>query len=226
MASVGVAFVLRGGGLQQRPEQRAVTLQHAQLARLRFIGWPCACRTRRMGRKQLFAQQVEAILVVLVDEAAERPREQRAARHAQHGGGGEVGLSDQPGFAEGDIAHRGQVVEREIARPLDVQRHLRLAQLLVLQLQLDLVYAQVVQHRARGFGRQRIDLLQRRVGLFPEGRLGPLAQRRPCLPCALSKCACWQCAGRIRRRGRAWRVFILAGHGAPPVVARSVVAIA
>ena len=113
------------------PEDRAVRLQQAQFKVLR-LG----------ARKKLFTLLVVEILVILEDEVGERPVEQPATSHAEHLHGGEVGLLDQPRLADGDIAHRGQIVEIEVARPCGFEIHLRPAQLLILHLQLDLMHAQ------------------------------------------------------------------------------------
>ena len=128
------------------------------------------------GRKDLFVAQVVAVHVFFVDEPGERLFDQRAAGHAQQGGGGEVGFQDQAVLAEGDIAHGRQVVEVEIAGAGDVQCRLGAAQFLVLALQLDLVNAQLVErllHFRRSEGREGF---RRLGGVLPGGRFGLLAR--------------------------------------------------
>ena len=56
-------------------------------------------------------------MVFFENEAGKRLSDQSASGDAQQGGGGEVGLQDQPLFADRDIAHRRQVIEVEVARP-------------------------------------------------------------------------------------------------------------
>lgn len=82
--------------------------------------------------------------VFLEDEARDRLSDQRAACRAQQVGGGQVGLPHQALDAQGAIAHGRQVIQVEIAGARQVQRRLRMAQLLVLHLQLDLLLAQGV----------------------------------------------------------------------------------
>ena len=54
------------------------------------------------------------------------------------------------------VANRGEIVEVEVIRQGVIERRLRAAQLLVLQLQLDLVYLQFVKHRAGRVGRHSL----------------------------------------------------------------------
>ena len=112
-----------------RPEDRTILPDQPQLALLAFA-----------GRPEVPLVQVVNVLVRLEDEAADRLLEQRAAGRAQQAGGGGVGLQDQPLLGQGDVAHRGQVIKVEIARPFGFDQRLRRAQFLVLHLQLDLVY--------------------------------------------------------------------------------------
>ena len=73
--------------------------------------------------------------------------------HAEHLGGSEIRFQNQPLLAEGDIAHRRQIVEVEIARSSGLQLHLGPAQFIVLHLQLDLVHPQFMERLPRFFGR-------------------------------------------------------------------------
>ena len=107
--------------------------------------YPHLARLGFAALEELFAATVVDVRVFCENEPGEWLLDQRAPGHTQQGSGGEVGLQDQAVIAEGDIADRRQVVEIEIACPHGVQFHLRPPQIFVLHLQLDLVYAQVVQ---------------------------------------------------------------------------------
>ena len=104
--------------------------------------------------------QVVYVLVGIDNEMGDRLLDQRASGNAQKGGGGEVGFQNQPLFAERDIADRRQIVEVEITRPRGVQFLLRTAKFFVLDLQLDLVHAQFVEHPPDFFGRQGLDVFR------------------------------------------------------------------
>ena len=106
----------------------------------------------------------------------ERLLEQRVRGLAQQGAGGAVGFQDQPRGADGEVAHRGLVVEVYIARPLGVQGRLGLAQFLVLQLQFNLMHAQFVEHLLGGRRRQGLKAGQCRGGLCLGSGFGLLAQ--------------------------------------------------
>ena len=170
--------VLHDAGRQIGPEWLAVWLHQAQFAQRRLV----ACRLvacRLVACKELLAHAVVDVLVILEDATGQPLADQRAPGHAQQGGGGEVGLQDQPPLADGAISHRRHVVEVEVTFPRGFQFQLRPAQFLVLHHELDLVYLQFVQHLPHCFGREGRELLRRQVGFFLECRFGPLAQRLP-----------------------------------------------
>ncbi len=81
-------------------------------------------------------------------------------------GDGQVGFQDQPLLTEGVKADRRQIIKVEIARPRSFQFSLRTAQLLVLQLQFDLVHAQIVDQPLDVFGRQGFQVFRRPGRLF------------------------------------------------------------
>ena len=147
------------------PARRAVGFYHPQLARLRVA-----------GREEGFAHEVENILVCRKDRLGDPLVGQLAPWPAEQGGGREVAFLDQPRFADGDIADRGHIEEIEIAGTRGVQRCLRLAQLLVLHFQLDLVDEQLVQHPGIVLRIEPDALLRRPAGIcqgeFGDDRLG------------------------------------------------------
>ena len=145
-------FVPAGGVRRRRerhlhPELRAVTLYHAQLASL----GSAACQ-------QLPAAQVVGVLVFPEDIAADRLVCQCAARGQQQVRRMQIGLQDQPAFADGAITYRRQVIQLEVTRACGLQVVLRTTQLFVLHLQLDLVHAQFMQRAPHCVGRQRLGI--------------------------------------------------------------------
>ena len=80
------------------------------------------------------------ILVLGSDEAGQVLLDQVRSRHPQEIARGQIGFQDPPLLVHGEVADRGQLVEIEVASPRGLELLLRLAQLVVLHLQLDLVY--------------------------------------------------------------------------------------
>ena len=140
---------LHGGGGQMRPEHRPVIFSHPQIARPRFPDF-----------KDLLAVQVVDVLGLPGDEPAEKLLDQSASVRAQQGRSGKVGLQDLPLLADGAIAHRGQIVQVEIARPRGVQFRLGPAQFVVLHLQFDLMHLEFMEHPPHFFGRQDLDVFR------------------------------------------------------------------
>jgi len=89
-----------------------------------------------------------------------------------------VGFRDGAGQVERQVADRRALVQIAVALERRLERRLRLEQLLVLQLQLDLVDAELVR-KQRGPG--RIDRLRQRARFDRQHSLGVLAHltRRP-----------------------------------------------
>jgi hypothetical protein len=117
------------------------------------------------------------ILVGGEDEMGDRLVDQCAARRPQQGRRGEVGFEDHPGLAEGEVAHRRQVVQVEVARPRRLQLELRPAQFFVLHLQLDLMHVQLLHQPVDLVGRQRSQIVMRHgcspgFGLLAQGCCG------------------------------------------------------
>ncbi len=79
--------------------------------------------------------------------------------HSQQTNDRKIGLQDQPLFAEGDIPHRGQFVQLEIARPRSLQFLLGPAQLLVLHLQLNLMHPQFMERLPQFLRQQAVKVL-------------------------------------------------------------------
>jgi len=131
----------RGGkaGLQPNPDRTRLGAPQAQLAGLWLVGGP-----------KLVAEVVMDVLIVGDDELSQGCVDQGVTRGAEELGGGEVDLLDQPRLAQGQIPDRSQIVEVEVARSRTLQRCLGAAQLIVLQLQLDLMHTQFVD---QSFGR-------------------------------------------------------------------------
>ncbi|MCK7497561.1 MAG: hypothetical protein MZW92_47350 [Comamonadaceae bacterium] len=122
----------RGGkaGLQPDPD-RTHGASQAQFAGLWLLGGP-----------EPLAEVVIDVLIVGEDDLGQERVDQCLTRAVQESGGGEVDLLDQSRLVQGQISDRGQIVEVEIARSRTLQGLMGAAQLLVLQLQLDLVHAQ------------------------------------------------------------------------------------
>ncbi len=117
------------------PDERAVRFGQPQLVFLWFA-----------RLKELFPVQVVDVLILFEDEAGDRLPDQRAAGHAQQCGSGEVGFQEQSMLRQGAVAHRGQVIEVEIARPPGFDLLLGRAKLLVLHLQFDLVHPEFMKY--------------------------------------------------------------------------------
>ena len=86
------------------------------------------------------------------DEGFETMVEQLLALDPEHRGGGEVGRFDQALAAEGEIAHRREIVEVDITVARILQLHQGLAQGLVLHFQLGLVHLELKQDGFLGGG--------------------------------------------------------------------------
>ena len=110
-----------------------------QFACLRFAGF-----------KESPAEEVLDVLVFREDEAGDRLLDQCVSCHPQQGRDGEVGFLNQPLFAQGDIAHRREIVQIEISGPGGISFLLGPPQLLVLHIELDLVHLQFM-NQAPGF---------------------------------------------------------------------------
>ena len=95
-----------------------------------------------------------------------------AALHAQEGGGCEVGLYDPVLPVQGEVAHRGKVIEVGVSAAGLLQSGLGQPELIVLHLQFDLVHPEFVDE-AGGLGRGE---LLGGYGLGLEQRLGLPAQ--------------------------------------------------
>ncbi|MNQ67432.1 hypothetical protein D3C85_819550 [compost metagenome] len=164
----GTIFVCGSARLQMRPQQSATVSGHAQLAGLWF--------TRG---DQLPTQLVENVLIVAKDEARERLLDQFGANHFQQMSSGKVGLEDRALHAERQIAYRGQIIEIEIALLGLFELGLRLAQLLILHLQFDLVHAQFMQRLLHRFWRHELQVLARLLCIIANDFFGHLAQPHP-----------------------------------------------
>ena len=92
------------------------------------------------------------VLIRRKDKAGQGMLDQGASRHTQHVSGSEIGLQDQPLLADGEIAHRRQIVQIEIPRPGSFQFFLCPAHFLVLYRKLDLMHPQLVDQLPRLFG--------------------------------------------------------------------------
>ena len=157
--------VLREGGREMHPDRSHVDLQQAQLAGLRVA-----------ADQQPLARLIKNVLVRRQDEAGNRPLDQRAAAHSEQVGGAEIDLPDHSRLAEGEIADRSQLVQVEVARAAGAQFRLRPPQLLVLQLQLDLMDPEFMQHLLHLLERKPRELSLRAGAPFPGEGLGPPAQ--------------------------------------------------
>ena len=73
------------------------------------------------------------------DELREPGAAQPQPRHAQQARGRQVGLLDPPGGIEGQIRHRREVVEIDVPPPRFLEGPPRVAQLVILQLELELL---------------------------------------------------------------------------------------
>ena len=155
--------ILCGNGSQVSPEVRAIVAVHAQLALLGLS-----------HRKELFAMPVVNVLVFTHDEAGEGLLGERASRHAQEGGDGEVCLRDQSALVEGQVAHGCQVVEIEILRTLDVQLCLRATQLLILHLEFDLINLELANDTLLRFQRELLAFLRRTALALSSSDFGTL----------------------------------------------------
>jgi len=111
------------------------------------------------------------------NKPAEPLPDKGASGHAQQRGGGDVGFQNQPLFADRAVAHRGEVIEVEIARPDGVQLQLRMPELLVLHLQFNLMHLQFMQRLQHGFGRQCLQTFRRQGHFFTGDVFSPLTQR-------------------------------------------------
>ena len=143
-------FLQPEGGRQLHPEGPAVVVNQAYFDGLRLGGF-----------KEPSAMLLITVGAFLEKEARERLADQRAAPHPQNRRCQEVGLQNQSGPAERAITDRCQVIEIKIALPHDVQRDFRFTKFLVLHLQFDLVYAQLMQRPTHRFGRDCVLLLRR-----------------------------------------------------------------
>lgn len=120
--------------------------------------------------EHLAALQVEAVLVLALDEARQRLAQQPAARQAEQAGCGRVGGDDHRLRVERAVAHRRELVQVVQPRARGLELFLRASKLLVLHLELDLVHMQLVHHVGVGDSR-----LCRRLVADPDQRA--LAQR-------------------------------------------------
>ena len=157
-----------------RPEVRAVRFDQPQFALLGFA-----------PLKQFFAPQVVDILILFEDEARDRLLHQRAVGSAQKSGGGEIGFQDQSLFGQSAVAHRGQVIKVEIARPSGFDLGLGPAQLLVLHLQPNLVHPQCVELLLNFLGREGRAVFGCPGGPFPGKGFGLAAQFERIARCAV-----------------------------------------
>ena len=140
-----VIVIALGRHCHAHPKHKSFGVDHLHIP---LIGLP--------GLQYLLGKQVMRVAVFLRNEAAQRLVDQLAARQAQQVGGFQVELQYFPGLAQRQVAHWRQVIQVKVTGPLDFQRHLSLAQLLVLHLQLNLVDLQLVQ---RSSHRSRVKLL-------------------------------------------------------------------
>ena len=113
------------------------------------------------------------------EESLERGPHHRGARFPQEGGAGEVQGADAPGPVERQIRYRGIVVERGVPGQRRLAGLARLAEFLVLQLQLHLVNLELVEEPlgvGGGAGRGG-SASPWRAGVLPRGRAarGPRA---------------------------------------------------
>ena len=139
------------------PEYGAVFFHHPQLAHLRFT-----------GVQYLFAVQIVDVLVFLQDEAGQKLIHQLTPGYAKQGRGGKVSLKNKPVIVDGNVSHRSQIVEVEVARRARLQ-------LLVLHFQLDLMHAQLVERLLRFFGRYRFLFFRQSDRFFTRLFFGPPA---------------------------------------------------
>jgi hypothetical protein len=136
--------VSQDGRIDPRPEVAGIGAQKSDFAGLGLA-----------GLEQLLAALVEDVLVLLEDDPRKGPLDKCAPGHAQHGCDREVGLQDQALFADRQIARGGELVQVEIARPRGLQPRVRLAQFVVLHLELDLMHPQFMEklpHLSRRHG--------------------------------------------------------------------------
>ena len=118
-----------------------------------------------------------------MDDACEGQFDQIGLRHPNQLGGRHISFENapQPVPADGAIAHRGQIVEIKIASPRSFQVCLGPLKLLVLHLQFDLMYEQLLQSLLTGHGSASLKRFRREGRLFQSpfrnNRFRPLAQR-------------------------------------------------
>ena len=87
-------------------------------------------------------------------EGFEGTADQVGALQAEEARTGEVQLLDRPRSIQGEVPHRGKIVELRVLRERRLQSLAAQAQFLVLQLQLDLVHIELV-HQALALRRDR-----------------------------------------------------------------------
>jgi hypothetical protein len=88
---------------------------------------------------QLLTKYVQHVLILLKDKTGQGQTKQQLALHAQHCCHCQVGLSNVTLLIDRAIAHRCQVVKIEVARLGCVKLSLGAAQLVALNLRLDMV---------------------------------------------------------------------------------------
>ena len=103
----------------------------------------------RLARKYFFQEGLEPGPIRLVDENPKTPTRQPGTIHPQQARAGQINLMDRPVAAKGHVAHGGKIVELRVALKPRLHLRPRLAQLLVLHLQLDLVDLQFVEEPLR-----------------------------------------------------------------------------
>jgi hypothetical protein len=126
---------------------------------------------RLAGVEDLPALQMKAFGIVAGDVTTQRLPDQRRPPYVEQGRGGQVGFEDQTLPADGAVADRRQVVELDIARPRFLERHLRVAQLLVLHFEFDLRHPQFVQRALRRFGEHGFGSCHAETGLAAQAFL-------------------------------------------------------
>ena len=129
---------LRNRGRELHIEQPLAFLPERHLAHLFCL-----------ARKYFFQEGLEPGPIRLDDETPETPTPQPRTIHPQQARAGQINLMDRPVTSEGHVAHGGKIVELRVALQPRLHLRPRLAQLLVLHLQLDLVDLQFVEEPLR-----------------------------------------------------------------------------
>ena len=146
----------------------------------------------RSAVKQLPAHLIPAVLIGLVDKVREQQTAHVAAHQADQVDQRQVGLEQQAGLTDAAITHRCQLIQVQITRPGGLELKLGVAQFFVLQFQLDLVDAQLMQRFLQQRRRQVLVVAGRPRRRVCCHRLGAMAQRLA--------------VGRVGRVGRIGRV--------------------